>query len=545
MKHPYSPWTQAFSGCFLLLFLHTSCVRHELDLDRICLKGHPQLGIPLAYSRMSAAEAIQRFDDNGLVSTGANGQLSIVYQSSTAVLYAGDVLVLPDQAFSESVSLDQLSGMLLPPGVGMQVEGSFLWELESPYGDRLDSVRFASGLAALQFTPPSGVSVQGVFQLRSVDDATVVLEFPIGTAQSQIQKTTFENLFVDFVNVPGIANGLRAWYSVELMGTGNQVAGELGFQFELTNLNLAKAAGYIAPRTIQMPTVGTAVHMFNNMPQYDVYAEQPRLLFFLSNGLGLGLSVRILELRATVRSAPTVVIDEDDIFLSPVLAPAAPSGESVLSTISVYNESIRPSLSALFNQRPTRIEGDMELHVNPDNLPWAFISNAANVSGWLEAEVPLYGSVANFELVDTVSLSLAKVVSEAEKAGYISGADIRLRVQNGLPVAMGVNVLFCDSLYQPLEWLFETTGDVVAAAPVNHQVPVGDPNHGRVTAPSVKVTDIQIPKSRLNDLTHAAFAVISVTGHTTSNGAASVRFFADDAIEVSLGANIHMSYEGL
>lgn len=531
-----------------LAALFQSCVKNDVEVNEVSLGANPQFGIPIAYSRISAERAIEHFDSNGLVVTDEGGALSIVYRSSETVIAVGDFLSIPNQEFTESFtpSVPNMGEMSLQGKVTIQ--GSEIFELILPEGDRLDSARFESGNWRFGIQSSGNYAINGRVQLRSADNQQVLVESIIENEQppvSAIEETTFEDLLLTFVNAPGIDNGIRVFYELTLTAAGGSNAAPVQMSFGLTNLLVQAAGGYIAPRNILIADKGITVSMFDNAPDYDISIEEPLLNFYVNNGFGMGVNLDIHQIRGSNKAGSQLTVTSDNIFFDAFVAPALQPGFPALTVIRLDNEAMRPTVSEFFEFKPNYISSDFTLSLNHLNEQSVFISRDADLRVSFEADVPLFGSLANFSLLDSVELSLGDIVDSADDLGYIIALDIRLVVDNGLPLDAGVQIVFCDSLYNHIDSLFSSVQYVFNSAPVNLNVDPSHPDYGRATGKTRTVIDIPIPRERIDPLADVKRMIIKVLGNTTTNGDSPVRFFTDDEIETQLSAKISLSYENL
>ncbi|HKL40335.1 MAG TPA: hypothetical protein VJ894_06635, partial [Cryomorphaceae bacterium] len=91
---------------FFLLLL-TSCIKDKVEITEIDSSISPEFGVALVKARISAQDVIERYDDDGIVETGNNEILTLVYRDSLEPISANEFLSLSDQSLSESIELSQ------------------------------------------------------------------------------------------------------------------------------------------------------------------------------------------------------------------------------------------------------------------------------------------------------------------------------------------------------------------------------------------------------------------------------------------------------
>lgn len=519
----------------------SACKKEEIDIRQINYGLQPEFGVPIARATLSAQRVIDNFDSEGLIQTGENGLLTLVYRDTFETITAGDVLKLPNQTFDTSIDLSSLQSANLLGQGSVTISENEIFSLISDEGDKLDSIRFESGIFRLVVQSEGNFPISGKLELRSADNATVffAIEFQDNTAPVYIENIkSFENVLIELLNDGDTENGIRVAYEFTFNNEGNFNTQSVDISFELTDFSIRSAGGYIVPRTIPVENEGIDISMFNDVPNVEVRLEDPRLNFFIANGFGLGLKLEVDEIFGTNRLGESIRIDGEDIAaLNPVSGANSP-GEIAHSEITINNETITPSVTDILAFMPNYLTGDFGVTVNPDNAPSVFVSNADGLDITFEAEIPLYGSLANFLLIDTTDIQLADVVEEAENVGEISALDIRLFVKNGLPLDAGVQILFTDSLYRLVDSLFTEPTFVFLSAPVNLAVSPDHPDYGRTTGSTETVIDISIPRDRIDPLKDVSRIIIHVFGHTTGNGDHPVRIFSEDDFEINLAAKV-------
>ncbi len=533
--------TKILLSILLGLAIFSACKKEEIDIRRINYGIQPEFGVPIARATLSAQRVIENFDSEGLIQTGENGLLILVYRDTFETITAGDVLKLTDQRFDTSVDLTPAQiASLLEEGT-VTVSGNEIFSLISEEGDKLDSIRFESGAFRLVVESQGSFPISGNLQLRSADNVTILfsIEFEDTTAPVYIETLkSFENILVELMNEGEIENGVRVSYDLTFSNEGDFNPQTVDISFEITDFSIRSAGGYIVPRTIPVENEGIDITMFDDVPNVEIRLEDPRFNFFFSNGFGLGLKLEIDEIVGTNRNGEDIRIDGSNISALSTLAGASIPGDVARSQISINNQTITPSVTDILAFMPNYLTGNFGITVNPDNAPSVFVSNKDGLNITFEAEIPLYGSLANFLLVDTTDIRLAEVVEEAENVGEIAALDIRLFVRNGLPLDAGVQILFTDSLYRPVDSLFSEPTFVFLSAPVNLTDSPDHPDYGRSTGSTETVIDISIPRHRIGPLKKVNRMIIHVFGHTTGNGDHPVRIFSENDFEVYLAAKV-------
>ena len=135
-------------------------------------------------------------------------------------------------------------------------------------------------------------------------------------------------------------------------------------------------------------------------------------------------------------------------------------------------------------------------------------------------------SASNFKIENTSEFD-ASVFEEVEEAEF------KLFVENGLPLEAGVQVFFKDDAGIVLGALFDTTMDLIVAAPVD--------SDGRVTDFSTGEQVVTLDASKIAQIKDATQITIEGTTTTSNNGNTAVKFYTDYGMTFKLGAKAKIS----
>lgn len=529
-----------------ILAAFTSCIKDEAEFSDFAFSASPEWGIPLARLSLSAERVIDHFDKDGLVFTGEDGMVRIIYADTLQPINADDYLNLPDQSFGTGFQLEtgELSTLISEGSVSISQLRTF--SFESSEGDRLDSLRFNDGVFRLVVQSSGSFPVSGSVHVLAPDSEEVLyqVDFTDSTLPVYVeQEQSLSNTLLEFVNDGNTENGLRIGYDLNFTYDDNGSNTELEILLEWIDFGIESAGGFIAPRTFDLEDSGIDITMFDNIGHTEVRIEDPRINFYFENGFGLGVALNIHELFGMNAEGESLTVPGANISLIPQLMPAPEAGQLAVSQFTIDNSLMTPSITDFLAFAPNFVTGDFSLTVNPDANESVFISSGASLLAAYEVDIPVYGSLANFSLVDTAAIGLTDIVADAEEVGEVTGVDLRLVVNNGLPLDALLQIVFVDSLYQPVDSLFEGQTTVFGSAPLELSVPEGSPNYGRAIGFTNTILEFPISKERLLALDPVRYIIVRVKGHTTSNGEHPIRLFAQDRFDTYVGAKIKLQVD--
>jgi len=521
----------------------SSCIREEPEIKDINLSSEPEWGVPLAQVFLSAERVIDNFDEDGLVSAGEDGLISIIYSDTLDPVDANDFLVLPDQNFEAEIALSDAEFAQLNASGSLSISEMRTFEYPTPEGDRLDSVRFESGVFSLRVESALNVGVSGTLSVLDGITQEVLYIYEFQDAQPPVlinENSSLENVLLTFGNDGNGENVLVAQYDLELIYSGDGGNADVEIDFEMSDLKVRSVGGYIVPRTIDLDDEGLFISMFDDLRGAQIRVEDPRINFFFDNGFGLGTRLEIENITGVNAGGESLNVPGTDITELPVIQAAASPGESVITELRINNDLMTPSVTDFLAFYPNYVTGQFALNINPEDDASSFLSRDAQLRLSYEAEIPVYGSISDFNISDTAAINLDDVLDGVDDVEEITEVEVRIIVDNGLPIVAGLQMVFTDSLYQPVDSLFEDVTNVFESAPLELTVPENHPDYGRAIGSTRTVLKIPVERDRveaLEDVTHIVFRVV---GHTSSNGAHPIRLFVEDSFNVRVAARVKL-----
>jgi hypothetical protein len=539
-----------FNKRLFLLFvsglLLSACIKDEGEITDLDFGIEPEFGIPLARVTIAADKIIENFDEEGLLTTGQNGQISLVYADTLESFDASEILDLPDQNFSTTFELapEELQEL--------EITGEFTIEEDSVFsfitqeGDILDSIRFESGLASLLVSTDGNVPISGFIRVLGLDE-TELLTVQFEDDNPPIQADASQDLtgvLFEFINNAETTNGLRIQYELTFSSDGDPIPGVASVDLSLLDYSIQSAAGYIAPRDFQLDDLELEIDIFNEEFDGSFRIEDPQLNLYFFNTIGFSLKPTIEELFGLNNQEEILVIEGSNIVQPGVIPAATTPGIPEQLIYSITNETMTPTVTDFLEFKPNFISGDFKVRINDENQEFTFIDQQSSLDVNFDVEIPVYGSISDFILVDTFEVDLGDIIEESNENDELASLTTRLIVNNGFPLDASVQLVLTDSLFQPLDSLYNGQEVIFASAPVNYSLPEGDPNYGRATGKTKTISDVLIEKERLRSLEDVTHCIIRVQGATTNGGDEPIRLFADDAFDVSLSAKLKLDIDG-
>ena len=527
------------------VFLFSSCVKDKIEINEVSSSVSPEFGVPLVKATIFAEEVIERYDDEGLVTTGGDGVLTLVYQDTLESISADEYLGLEDQQVDDIYTLNasDLSDLINFGTVSFEEGGTY----NLGFGDdRLDSIRFETGTLTLSVNSDGSIPLSGEMAILNPFTGETVFSVGFSDDSPPISATVnedFTNLLFRLRSDEECDNGIQVAFSFELTDDGGTYPDEISFELSLNDFSIASVGGYIAPRIIELDDQQARISIFEDDFEGILRLEDPTLNLFFFNGYGIGLRPVIDEIIGEDKDGEALVVPGSQIEQLPVVSAASAPGNVGLSQIQIDNETMTPTVTDFMAFEPNEVTGRISLEINPDNDASNFISRGSSLDVNFEVELPIYGSLADFSLIDTTEIDFGDVVESADDIQEIEQLDLRLFVRNALPIETGVQLVFLDRNFDRIDSLFVQPTTVIPAAPVDLSAVVGSPDYGRVIGETETRIDISIPRERIDPLKDVTQVIVEVFGNTTGNGDNPIRLYPENFVEVNLAAKAIFNLE--
>ena len=257
----------------------------------------------------------------------------------------------------------------------------------------------------------------------------------------------------------------------------------------------------------------------NDITKGKLVFNDARFKFRWSHNLNTTLPVSLSNLRFTMQDGNTEIVSGISSGLT-----AKPSNDpNTFVSDSIYLNSINSNVAQLVSEAPTRLSwtasvekpaGSMRIYAN------------ASMELFAALELPFSGSVQRFALRDTADFDLGIGQDELQ---YLDWINLRLYVENGIPLSAGVQMFFLDGSGQTIDSLLQPYRFVLPA-------PVIDMN-GNVIKPHKESYDVKFEKSRIMNISRAVKSITRV--EFPSAGFAGVpvpvKISSDNKVAVKLG----------
>jgi hypothetical protein len=495
MKEIKTSISLIFSLIFIGFAAFTEGCRSPFD-DIVSDKGDSEWAVPLIDTERSFGDIIGNFDPKALVQLDSNGVVTLRYK--------GD--------FVAKNSLDIFSA----------------WQnIDFPITD---------SVMAVPFRLPSGVQVDFADVKRGSWRWVILPSEPVDVELSIEQLTQNGRPFKRSFRVTGLGGDtldMSGWRfsprndSVFIrtiarkVSDGTPVNLALKGVFQVRNFEANYVRGYFGQGIFDGERDTILIDFFEKWRSGSVKFDSPRLIATLDNSFGIpvraqmmvGEVITIGGQKLQLRSPLTTGVDVNYPRINEV-------GKSK-RTVVVFDKN-NSNLAEIVSSNPSAIDYDIDGKMNPDSTTRVvgFLTDSSQFKFQVELEVPMHGSVRNFELNDTLAIDLSK-------NDKVSQAEFKILTDNKMPIDLSLQGYFLDQNGKILDSLYTATAPILRGAPVGSD---GLPN-GLTTTTNV----VNLSATKFDRLKTAKRIVVKYNISTTSNGAVSVRLKSNQAVRVRIG----------
>jgi hypothetical protein len=540
-----------------------SCVRNTIDITSPNLNWNPNIAAPLINSSLTIANIISNTNNSANVVVDKTNFCTLVYKSTLFSYMAKDLIQLPVQTVSQSYSLSaaQIAQLQLNPGQSFSVNyvQAVNFDTTGTGGILVDSIIYKSGILSDYIVSGFKYNIAITALIPSARKAgisfssTVNINYTGAIPTVSTNNMDISGYHFDMTDSVHGSNKFNIYYAlafIPVAGSSISPTDQITFTQTCANPMFDKLFGYMGNKSL-VP-VGKnldtcALSIFKNAVSGGgtFTLQDPRMTFIISNSFGLPVNANITKLIGYTAFPPQSLALTGYPTPLPIISPTI-TQIGQLKVDSFFLNNTNSNLAAVVNSSPQNIIYQLSAQANPAGLTHSnFVIDTSRISVDLSVQLPLYGTMKNFTVVDTIKTFNININSGSNSSSTTSGNTtitatiesllLRTTVSNGFPDSAIVQIYVTDSLYHKpyLDSLLGTNGLIMNSG----QVSTSGPNIGQVISPSVKVTDSYFNAARAAKLTNSknTHALIKATISTYNNGNTPVKIYSTEQINVKVG----------
>lgn len=514
----------------LIVFaVFTSCFKE--DFKNIHLPDYePTIAFPIGSAKLTLSDILDRAGELDFLHQGEDGSLTVYHRSTLLSEYAGDLITFDRQESDFTASI--IFPVNLPVGDSLVISYLYSQKFSNSYDDVVDSIRFRNG----NFT----IDVESMMDR----DAMLIITSPFITRNNipfrRVIPLTYtgtlpviSSVYIDLdgysfiFDHAGNQNNLNFYLDVHIYGDNNPDPGpfDISIKFAQDSLKYRALFGLIKTRSMAILNDAINIELFKNGLGGNFRINDPRIGIFFRNSFGIPISIEVNPLKGLSDVNPPYEVNLTGLpvpFMlnSPDLTQV---GQKVNSSIILNKDN--SNLADFINLLPQRVEYGVEGIINPTgSVPGNFVLDTSNFEVEVEIEIPLEGYANGFTIQDTIEFDFEEDLDMFEWILF------RVNAESTFPVEAAIQVTFLDSLYNPVDSLFDSYTVIVPGA-----LP-GPPPDYRSLTPAFRTYDIKATAEKLRKLNDDV-RYLFLTGRINTSGGGNqvVKIYSDNYLKMTVG----------
>lgn len=519
------------------MFSFISCNKiDEYDLTKISKTSwNPNIAIPLAKAEFGVYDILAQTDSTDLVVIdGTSGEIALVYRGEVFSFVAEDIIELPNVQTQLNIDMADFSLVAVPSfnnTANFQYQDIFNFPTSN--GVEFHTITFKGGQLNLQLSTDIKhdltieISFPALIKNGIPLVETIQLVYANSIPQTAIASIDLTGVVGDFTNNGTTVNQLIGDYDITITGTGEEITANENIQTEIQffNLKYRNATGYFGQQSLGADQDSILLKIFTSSTTGYFELTNPKIKLEMFNSFGFPIDVSLTNLKTV--DANTGISYPLTGYANPISIPA-PANFGEFETASIeFNNSNTTNLSTIITPVPKYFYFEAEGTSNPTGPTSVlnFIEDTSQFKVNAELELPLEGFAYGFALTDTFEFDFNENIEEIHSVLF------RFYTVNGFPVDLSANMVFVDSLYQPL--LNITNGDELFLDAAETNV------SGTVISSTEKVTDLTVFQSNFNALSNSKHIIVTAKAQTLNGpNHEVVKFFDFYKLSIKIGMQV-------
>ena len=516
-----------------IIFLN-SCVNEFIDeLDKIGeAKWNPQLAAPVLGGEFTIADYIDATSEEISVTQDADGVVVIEYMGPEVVSdKAEDLIQVANQVFDKSIGFDlpEINGFPVDLTINKVLSFDESVASEDGENDILDSLYLKSGNLLVRVTTLLPVSGEFEITINSIlkEGLPIVISHnwshsPVNPGLTFIENVDLANSFGDFTKSGTTSNNFNFDLDITINYEGQAISASdfVYVHIEMEDPMFSLIYGKFTEREFETEKETVSLGLFDNVNIEGFYLDNPKVEFNFKSSFGVPVEASIASLDA-INSQGQALAFTGSAITTPtqVIGPsldAVGSFERTSLIIDKNNSNITDVIAFLPAELDYQFSGKV---ISPSPTEEQFVLDTSRVIGEYKVTLPLDGSVANFESeqeFNDLDLPSLEQVGETK---------ITLHSNNGLPIKVGVEIIFYDDFDNELITLFSDT-DLLKPGIID--------TNGFVIEEAEQTIEHTLNVDEIALIEMATKAVLKTALNTGETGSEVVKIRMDDRIQVSM-----------
>ena len=284
--------------------------------------------------------------------------------------------------------------------------------------------------------------------------------------------------------------------------------------------------GFLGQEAFNINRDTIELDFFEEVLNGDLFVEEPKVNVVINNSFGFpirstGSIFNFFERDGGVLELETTALDEINIDF-PKLDEV---GIKKVTTFPFDNEN--SNLSDLILSRPVALEYEFRANANPDldTSIRGFLLDTSVFEIQVGVDLPLKGWAKNFVADDSLNIDIEPIEN-------VESAELKIIIENELPLIVDVQGLFLDRMNNPIDSLFESAQPILSRD-------VNDPEN----SPTIETIYLPISSEKLNHIYSAEKLLILVEFNTVGQSDQVVEILSSQQVDVKIGLKVELKNE--
>ncbi|NOZ45972.1 MAG: hypothetical protein GXO79_04235 [Chlorobi bacterium] len=441
-----------------------SCIGDNFNLDNLDTNSKipPSYATHLAHASLSFKDLIPENDTiDQFLELNDEGYFELYYQKELYNLTAAEQVVVPDQNFEQSLSLGETELANFNFALNIEVNRDYDYNFQAPQGMHLDHLMFKSGTMHIVMQSEwainigIGLTLPGFTSNNGAD--TLKLDISDLNNNPYDQTIDLSGYTIDLTNNFSAFNQIAMKYLLSLSqdaGTTSSPDDQISVSVTIENIAFDLVQGYFGKIDQVIADNTFPLGFANNLFDAEVHLENPQFNIFYTNSFGLPVQFAFNSLYAINSDNQQVDITFSDPDLDPIQlnTPTQP-GDSLSDTLSINGLNSNLFDVILSFPKSVTFGGTVQLNAGVDSTTYDpnFLPGDGKFDITAEFRLPLSASF-KIALQDTIPFAM---FNDTLLVNQIDQVEMKIGIDNGFPIDLGLQVYFADSVNTVLDSLFD------------------------------------------------------------------------------------------
>jgi hypothetical protein len=483
-----------------LLLLLAACTKDPLgrfkNINRV--KWNGTYAVPLLNADLTIGDAVG-IVDFGMLGVLPDKNIYLSFKNRHFSMKGEELLQIPDQNLNNTMALTPAEAATLNASGNITINRSLVYTLNLPTGVQFDSAWLKSGNLELVFKTNCAHTGSAKIFIGdwNVSGSPLSKNFSWITPGTN---TLYENHAATLSDRVSFSSGSLGYNQIRVnaeitLSKGGTASSADRFQLDLnsTALKYRKLNGYFGQQPLLSVNDSLDLQLFSSgIIKGLINFRDARIKLKFGNSIGAETGYQISSLNFIT----SVGMSQSISGYTPFGKVSSAVNASIPKTTydSVYiTKAGGSNVADLAIDEPWYLQYAMSLAANPTG-PSAnrnFIWDESAIDVQVSLELPFFLTTKNLVIEDTSNIDL----NIGKEADYVEWLNIKMFIENGMPIGAGVQAYFMDSFNNVLDSLIEPFRYIVKQATVDA--------NGDVVAPSSEVLDLFFFKNRIYNILKA------------------------------------------